>query len=278
MKEFTICLTHDVDRVRKTYQYLTHKSRKKKYSKKKFSSGIKNNPYWCFDKIMEIEEIYAVRSTFFFLHETIPFNPIKPSNWPLSVGRYSLMGNEVKSIIKELDKNGWEIGLHGSYLSYKNIQLLKEEKALLEDIIESEVIGIRQHYLNLEIPLTWELQSEVGFKYDSSYAIKNDIGFPNKKYLPFTDDISRMYVIPIALMDSFLFKKSGNDIDIAWNLVSKIMFEAQANNAIFTVIWHQRTFNKEEFPGYIYIYKRIIEEGKRLNAKFLTCREIYERD
>ena len=68
-KRFVVCLTHDVDRIRKSYQYITHfiKTGKLYHIASLFS---KKNPYWKFNKIMEIEERYEVRSTFFFLNES----------------------------------------------------------------------------------------------------------------------------------------------------------------------------------------------------------------
>ena len=274
MSHFKICLTHDVDRTRKTFQYLTHDIRHLRLGKlRTLVNGTR--PYWQFERIMDIEETYGVRSTFFFLHESIPFEPFNPSNWKLSLGRYSLREPEIKRIIRELDAGGWEIGLHGSYNSYKDIGLLKTEKSVLEDVLGKKVKGIRQHYLNLDIPETWQLQREAGFEYDASYGKKRDIGWKENKYQPFVDESSGMYVIPLVLMECYLFSKAHNYPEKAWQLTRNLMDEAEKNNALFTVLWHQRMFNEEEFPGYAYVYRKIIEEGKERNARFVTCGELY---
>ena len=66
-----IALTHDVDRIRKTYQFLTYTLKNiAKLNLSGFyyhaSSIFKTNPYWCFPKIIEIENDYKIKSTFFF--------------------------------------------------------------------------------------------------------------------------------------------------------------------------------------------------------------------
>ena len=271
---FTVCLTHDVDRTRKTFQYLTHDVRNLKFGKLRTLINAER-PYWQIERLMELEESYGVRSTFFFLHETLPFKPFNPFNWKLSLGRYSLLEPEVKRIIRELDAGGWEIGVHGSYNSYKDLNLLKNEKSVLEDVLGKKVSGIRQHYLNLKIPDTWLLQREAGFEYDASFGKKSGIGYFDNRYTPFTDEKSGMYIIPLALMECYLFTEANNDREKAWSLTKSLMDEAEKNNAVFTVLWHQRMFNEAEFPGYAEIYRRIIVEGKQRGAKFVLCEDLY---
>ena len=274
MSKLKICLTHDVDRTRKTFQYITHDLRKLRFGKlRTLVNGTR--PYWQFEHIMEIEESFGVRSTFFFLHESLPFEPFNPSNWKLSLGRYSLDKPDIKRIIRKFDAGGWEIGLHGSYNSYKNIKLLIDEKSILEDVLGKKVTGIRQHYLNLNIPETWILQREAGFEYDASYGKKRGIGYLNNRYRPFADESSGMYIIPLALMECYLFSEAKNDPERAWSITKSLMDEAEQNDAVFTVLWHQRMFNEEEFTGYAEVYRRIIAEGKQREANFVLCRDLY---
>jgi peptidoglycan/xylan/chitin deacetylase (PgdA/CDA1 family) len=273
---FIICLTHDVDRIRKTYQYVTHDIRKRRLRNiKTLFNGT--SPYWMFDTIMNMEVRYGVRSTFFFLNETIQLSPFSPSNWKLSLGRYRVNEPAVASLIQGLDAGGWEIGVHGSYNSYKDLNLLKAEKSALEDVLGKEIPGIRQHYLNLEIPGTWKLQRETGFQYDASYGLKNAIGFRNNRYHPFIDNESAMFVIPLSIMECYLFSTSRNDPATIWNNTLKLIDLTEKNNGVLCILWHSHMFNDNDFPGYSDIYRRIIEEGKERSAEFLTCGEIFTR-
>jgi len=130
-----VTLSHDIDRAKKHHQYFTYfiKSMYKGIFKNALSqilSIFSKEAYWNFSEIIRIEEEYKVKSTFFFLDESIPFELFNKKNWQLSLGRYNINQNKIKKIIRWLDQNGWEIGVHGSYLSYKDEKLLKREKVL----------------------------------------------------------------------------------------------------------------------------------------------------
>jgi peptidoglycan/xylan/chitin deacetylase (PgdA/CDA1 family) len=271
-KRFAVCLTHDVDRIKKTYQYITK-------SGKGNRRGIRQifefeNPYWCFPIIMDIEDKFEVRSTFFFLQESKKINLLKPKDWALSVGKYKFNNKKVYEIIQILNRNGWEIGLHGSYESCKHEDLLKEEKTDLEQVLGTAVMGIRQHYLHLEIPKTWRIQQKVGFLYDASFGFRDRIGFREERYLPFHPFDNSFLEIPLALMDGALFSNYGNE-DAVWRECLDLIITAERQRGLLTVLWHQRVFNEDEFPGWCNVYVKILQECMQRGAYFGTCKDIH---
>ena len=272
-QEFHVCLSHDVDRVTKTFQFVTHFLRS--LANHDLESAIyqirslaQRTHYWQFDKVMEIEERLGLRSTFFFLNETYHFRPWKLSSWRLALGYYDLFEPNVQKVIKDLDRHGWEIGLHGSYLSFRDVNLLKKEKADLESIVGHPVIGIRQHYLNLDHH-TWARQAEVGFLYDASFGFTDDIGFKENRFHPFTPLASqRFYVMPLAIMDGCAIRKRNPLVDAL-----RVIELAKDKGACLVLNWHQERFNEKEFPGWMSLYLRLIEECQARNAQFTTIGE-----
>lgn len=272
-----VALTHDVDRVNKHYQYFTHSLKYLlKLDVNKFiyhiGSIFRSNPYWNFEKIIRIEEEYGVKSTFFFMHETIKFEPFNMGNWKLSLGRYKLTDERLIITIQWLDEGGWEIGLHGSYLSFKNFDLLRSEKEILEKIIKHPVLGIRQHYLNLG-DKTWEYQKKLGFKYDSSFGYHNDVGYKDDICNPFYPLGEDFIVFPQVIMDSCILSKEKK-----WLEFLKICDITDKNDAILVINWHQRNFNENEFPGHSKFYEDMIIELKRQSAVFKTLSEYYTEE
>lgn len=269
-----VALTHDVDRTSKHYQYVSHLLRsiaslnigKTLYHLK---SMFVENPYWNFPVILAIEKSFNVRSTFFFLNESIRFNPLEISNWKLSLGRYDIHSNEIVRVIKTLDEHGWEIGMHGSYHSYRDKTLLEREKKTLEHIVGHEIIGIRQHYLNLN-EKTWEYQRELGFKYDASFGNTREIGFKDNRFNVFFPFDDNFMVAPLVVMDINFMKTSNK-----WKEFNRIVDIAEGKNGLLVINWHQRVFNENEFVHYSKCYIRIIKECLLLGAKFYTLSDYY---
>jgi peptidoglycan/xylan/chitin deacetylase (PgdA/CDA1 family) len=272
---FLVWLSHDVDRIFKSLFHSTvHWIRDKKF--KHFTSLLSGrNTYWNFNRIMDIEAQYDVKSTFFFLNESMRINLLKPKTFLLAkASRYSIFDPNIQAIIQKLDQEGWEIGLHGSYQSYNNATLLKEEKNALENIVGHRVDGIRQHYLNLSIPQTWEIHKSIGLKYDASYGLNEDVGFRNQVSHPFRPFNNDFVVFPITIMDIPLFRKYRN-LSTVWDTCLKLIDQAEKNRTLLSILWHQRVFNEDDFPGFSQIYKRLMQECQKRNACFCTGRNIF---
>ncbi len=272
-----VVLSHDVDRIRKHYQYFTYTAKyllKADFKKSfyHFSSLFKEEPYWNFPEIMKIEDSYGVRSTFFILDETIPFKLFEKKNWQLSLGRYKISNKKLQSAIKELDKNNWEIGVHGSYLAYNDENLLKKEKQNIEDIVQHEVVGIREHYLNWN-ENTWQIQKNCGFKYDSTWGLTKGIGFKEDKILPFRPFDDYFIEIPLVVMDTPFLEIPEKQ---RWEELNRIIDILDEKDGILVINWHQRVFKEVEFPLYRSSYEQIIKIGKERNAKFSTMGELYK--
>jgi peptidoglycan/xylan/chitin deacetylase (PgdA/CDA1 family) len=269
-----VALTHDVDRTKKTYQYYTYFA--KSLARGKISEALYHlkrpageDPYWQFYNIAELENSYGLRSTFYILDESIRFNPFKPDTFALAKGRYNMFEPKIQEAIRYLDQNGWEIGLHGSYLSYQDKALLGKEKSRLESILGHSVIGTRQHYLNLNNN-TWKIQEELGFEYDSTWGFTKDIGIKDGRIKPFHPNKNKFVVFPLTVMDICFM-----NIPDRWERFDKLLTQVEKEDSVFVVNFHHRVFNEKEYPGYKAAYIRIIEESLKRNATIAPLQHFY---
>jgi peptidoglycan/xylan/chitin deacetylase (PgdA/CDA1 family) len=269
-------LTHDVDRISKTTQYLTYSLRALLHGEiKKIEYNLKSvknrkNEFWNFERIMEIEEQYSIRSTFFFLNEPVTYNIFDFENWYHSLGRYRLYENRVADIIKLLDKKGWEVGVHGSYSSYKSPGMLKKEKAELEEVLGKKVAGIRQHYLNLIPGKTWGWQSNAGFLYDSSWGFTKGIGFKNNIIAPFRPLKNNFVVFPLTIMDYCFMEEKER-----WSRLDRLCSDTEAGNGVLVINWHNNVFSKNDFPGSEETYIECIKRCRDKGAVFKKLEDFY---
>jgi hypothetical protein len=237
-------------------------------------------PYWCFEDVMALEEDLGVRSAFYFLNEQrLRDRPIRewlsPQSWQLYGDRYSVSDPDIVDVIHRLDSGGWEVGLHGSYESYREPQRLRAEKGELEAVLGEEVLGGRQHYLNLEVPETWERQADVGLRYDASLGSAETYGFDHG-YAPFRPFDDEFVVFPLTVMELSLpnVERRPNG---AWRACEGLLEEARENGAVMTVLWHPRFFYEGDFPNYEALYRRLVERALELGAWVGPPGELYER-
>ncbi len=279
---FAVCLTHDVDEIKKTYQYITRSLRSLRNRDlegvlKELRSFIRKmkgkEPYWTFEKLIELEKSMGVRSTLYFLKETGKVKITDPSTWRHLGRRYEF--DDVADVIKFLHSRGWEVGLHGSFYSYRDRSLLKREKLELERILGKRVIGIRQHNLNLDIPQTWRIQESLGFEYDTTLGSNHYVGFRWGTCYPFypydeeRQRFLRVLQIPLHIEDIAVFRE-----DDPWRICVQTLWEVKRMGGVLTLLWHHAVFDEDEYPGWAKLYRDLIEFCKRENALVTKAEDI----
>lgn len=275
---FALCLTHDVDRPYKTYQSPYYAVRDRSLAQLG-DMVFGRNPYWSFDRIRSIEEGLDVRSAFYFLDEESLFTDrprrelLDPEAWSLYSGRYDINDPKIVELIRELDDGGWEVGLHGSYNSFRDREQLREQQQQLESILGRRVTGGRQHHLNLVIPETWEHHAAIGLRYDASLGSATEYGFNHGYGLhrPFDDEF---VVFPLTAMEISL--PIDGDPDRAWEAIEGLFAEARESAAVMSVLWHPRFFCSDT-PNHAPIYRRLIERALELDAWVGPPRALYEQ-
>jgi hypothetical protein len=276
---FHLCLTHDVEQVYKRFGaiYGTLRDRNPRHLKALLPG---TEPYWRFEDVMAIEDDLGVRSAFYFLNEQRLRNrPVREwlsaRSWQLYGDRYSVSDPDIADVIRRLDSGGWEVGLHGSYESYREPQRLRAEKGKLEAILGGKVVGGRQHYLNLDVPDTWEMQADVGLRYDASLGSSKTYGFDHG-YTPLRPFDDEFVVFPLTVMELPLPNVERRP-NRAWRVCKRLLEEARENGAAMTVLWHPRFFYENDFPNYGSLYRRLIERALELGAWVGPPGELHEQ-
>jgi len=186
----------------------------------------------------------------------------------------------VAEIIQEIDRQGWEIGLHPSWYSFDDADELKRQKESLEKALGHEVVSVRQHYLHYDIRVTPAVHAAAGFKYDSTLGFNDNVGFRFGTCYPWhLYDLKTEKELPIKEMsliiqDSAMLSPTKGmrlDENTAFQYIVQITNAVEKVGGILTLLWHPNNIIK---PEWWRLYLRTLEYLKKKNALFGSVKEI----
>lgn len=269
---FAICLTHDIDCIRYSVPktgFETLVAARRGDFRSALSMALSRfsrsqNPLWNFDDIMALEERYSARSSFFFL-------ALEPGEQD-----YNFRIHEAGDALQEIERRGWEVGLHGGHEAWSDSSALRREKDRIEQVLGSAVVGYRNHYLRFAIPKTWHLLAEVGFVYDTTFGWADQIGFRNgmcHPYQPFdrnTEEFVNIVELPVVIMDRTFDRYLGVSDEKAFELTRVILDRTAEVGGVATILWHNTDFvgSRRE------LYERILAYGRERNAWMPMARDV----
>ena len=246
-KRFAVCLTHDVDLLKPSSLRNIRLPGQVKSALRLVSRKFR--AAWSFDEIMDLEQSFGAKSTFFFM-------ALHQGERDFNYDALHLQ-KEMKNILQR----GWGIGLHGGHEASVDLELLKAEKARLERSLGRSVLSYRNHYMKLKVPATWRNLSAAGFKTDSTLGYAGSIGFRNGMCHPFkpydldSESTIDLIELPLAVMDTTLYSYVGLDSSKAWEATKPLIDRVMQLNGVFTLLWH----NTYMLGDKLELYRKILE-------------------
>ena len=301
-KPFAVCLTHDVDHVSLNSLIQDLRFRKQQLSEKitiinllKSIAGfgaelaLQNRKYFtkdpihCYEKWLEAEEKIKAKSTFFISPgwSNITIHHESDCLYELSDKIiYDKQKCSVLEMIKEIVRRGWEVGLHPSFSSHKNVDELKRQKEGFEKAVGIQILSVRQHYLYYDISKTPSVHAKAGFKYDSTLGFNDNIGFRFGSCYPWyltdlkCDRILPIMEIPLIIQDGAMLKQYKGlklDENMAFKYVAYITEKVERVGGVLTLLWHPSSIqNKNSWN----LYLKVLDYLKKKDAWFATVKEV----
>lgn len=217
--------------------------------------GNSPDPYNTFDRIYEWHMQWKLKPILFFqVGKYGKFDKNIPANHPLM---QKLINNA---------KHTSDIGLHPSYPSYLNSEIVKEEKKLLERIIGREITKSRQHYLRLSIPETYSILEDSGIAEDYSMGYADAVGFRAGTCTPFLfydlsqERVTNLRIIPFCIMDGTLNQYFRLNSEQAYDKVREISGRIKQVGGTMVTIWHNQSFSEDKvWTGWQNVYTRMLK-------------------
>jgi hypothetical protein len=169
------------------------------------------------------------------------------------------------------------LGLHPSYASNYDEELLAEEKQKLEDIIQQKITLSRQHYLKITMPGTFKKLSQNGITKDFSIGYYFSYGFRAGTCHPFlffdliSNEITNLRLYPFAFMEGTLNEVMNLSTDEAKLHISQLIETVQKNNGVFIPIWHNSTLSETGiWKGWRNVFEHMLKELKEKKFEPIT--------
>ena len=276
---FAVALTHDIDVCKRAWLEGSFSE----FKKKRFFSIPKlilnrllgKDDWFNFSKIVGLERKYNANSTFYFLPRKGKVNEWKNAD-------YDVLSPDIKKVIQVLNENGNETGVHGSFGTHTNSELMKQDIARISN---HPVDGNRFHFLMFDVYKTVSVLENAGVKYDTTICFAEQIGFRRGTCLPYylynleKNEISTILEIPLIVMDaSLMFKKyMGLSQKESIQAVISLIAEIKKFNGVLTILWHNTSFSDYKYTGWCEVYEQIISYCKDNNALMTSNIDIYNR-
>ncbi|WP_419213865.1 polysaccharide deacetylase family protein [Maribacter sp. X9] len=217
--------------------------------------GLKKqkDPYDNFAELIALHKLYGVKSNFFFQFADY-------SKYDKNVSTNSI---RFKSLIKYVADYA-PVSLAASYSSFSDQELLKKEKANLEEVINRPVNNAKMRYNRVDVPVTYRNLISAEFTDDYTMGYTYELGFRAGTCTPFQFyDIplevkQPIKIHPFAVHDYALAKIKREQVILQQvNILGEQV--RKVNGTLITMFSNELLGNKDE-QDWMSVYAKIMEE------------------
>ena len=263
-RRFQLISTHDIDKPRLFRRKIDYIGKPVKaflieknvsslihHSKLALRSLAGKDPYWVFDYFMDSSEQNDIKSHFFFL---------AGGKTKYDEG-YDIAAGPIYRMIEHILDRGHVIGIHPSYATFDNPELLSCEINQLREITGVDITCGRQHYLRFKIPDTWQYWDDNDMQWDSSLAYWDQPGFrcgTCYSYPVFnmvTGKKLRLREKPLTIMDGTLVVARKQSPEQAIATIHYYLDKVKKYSGEFVFLWHNSSFEYLVWKDYRDVYE-----------------------
>ena len=217
----------------------------------------KKDPYDSYEFLHELHQKYNLNPLYFFL--TAKKNSLYDKN--------ILPQNKAMQKLIKTHADKYSIGIHPSWQSYNNDELLMEEKNTLESISGLKINTSRQHYIKFALPETYQSLINTGITNDYSMGYGSINGFRASTASSFywydlrADKITSLRIHPFCFMDANCFYEQKLTVKESFIELMNFYHSCKKVNAPFISIFHNNFLGTDKmFTGWKDLYVKFISQ------------------
>lgn len=205
---------------------------------------------YTFDWYMDVCEKAGLKAVFYFI----------PTSKESQNGCYEITDKKIINLMKKIDARGHEIGVHGSYQTYRDREKIVQQKRLVEQALDfadirQKIKGNRQHYLRWDSAVTADLLDAAGFEYDSTGGYADMACFrygTSKEFSMWGWKGQRKLKLkqrPLIVMECSVLSEMYMDLGCgakAAEFMGRLQLSSLARGGNFTLLWHNSSLEKPQ--------------------------------
>lgn len=204
--------------------------------------GTRFDPCYTFDWYMEQCEAQGLKAIFYF---------IAGHSAGFVDGTYEIDDPRIIDLFRTITRRGHAIGMHGSYNTFNDPELMKWERSKLNAALQKaglahDVVENRQHYLRWDASATPDHLYEAGFRVDASGGFADMPGFRfgtarrfrmwSWRRLEPLDLVQKPLIVMEGSLLSPLYLQLNNDE--ALEMATDLRHRTEKYGGEFSLLWH----------------------------------------
>jgi len=216
----------------------------------------KKDPYDIFDWLDKLHQQHNLNPIYFFL--------VAENN-----GLYDKNILPDKIALAELIKqqaDKYTIGIHPSWRSVDNFDLLKKEKAYLEATSKKLITNSRQHYIRFNLPegyrqlIDADIKDDYSMGYGSINGFRASIASSFYWYDLMKEEQTRLRIHPFCYMEANSYYEQKFSAEEAYTEMIHYYNSCKDVNGTFISIWHNHSLGSDKhiYPGWNKVYEKFL--------------------
>lgn len=163
----------------------------------------------------------------------------------------------------------YPVGIHPSWRSGDEHELLKKEVNILSDITGSKILSSRQHYIRFTLPETFRRLIDSGIRFDFSMGYGSINGFRASVATPFywydleKEQATSLMLFPFCYMEANSFYEQKYSTQQALDEMRYYYDIVKSVSGTFIMIWHNHFLGTDKlFDGWKEIYEQFVRETR----------------
>jgi len=216
-------------------------------------SGRISDPFDVYAQLNELAKSTGVPLIYFFLQRS-------NTKYDRTVNPNS---DVFKKVFNELMKSKVPFGLHPSYHTSVNKDLMKNEFDRMRERSSAAATLSRQHFLRFQISSTPQQLIENGVQIDFTMGFASGAGYRAATFTPFyyfdlnSEQATDLLMVPFVAMDGSYFVYSQTSAQQAESELFALAETARKLNGLFVTVFHERTFDPVLYPSFGELYIKL---------------------